>query len=354
MSMDLHIIHTIKNAITYFKDNQSAFNGCFPQLSSTIRTKYFTRLSTLVTELQLDVAFTRKSNKFPLITVALSEADVEQTTFLGNQGVNKELTQLSNQQCRISIYSKNMDDIRILHRLIQCGLLLFKKSFFDIQYLDLRYVQSRDLEPIEMLTSDNVVVYTRELIYMSTSEIRVSEIFNDSELEWAILPTIIKGELIPLKTKISGANTPSVPNNNNLPLTTMDETLPFIIRWYNNNPTYDLYVKWENTSLGKQLVIIKTLFNTTTLIESNRYIPLLNGGRVSLFYNIINTQEFNNSPDSIDNSIGLTLVDLINESLGSIDLDDIDIGLGSLSDVDPAVSAQGFKRIRPGEFFDIN
>jgi hypothetical protein len=353
MSMDLHIIHTIKNSLKYFAENQTIFNGCFPQISTTIRNKYFTRLGVLINEIQLDTAFTRKTNKIPLISISLTEAQVEQTTFLGNQGVNGELTQLSNQQCRISIYSKSMDDIRILHRLIQCGLLMFKKSFFDIQYLDLRYVQSKDLEPIEMLTSDNVVVYVRELIYMSTSEISVKEILSDEVLDWVVSPNLIKGGFSSVKTQLAGTNIPQIPNNPNLPLSTMDETQPFVMRFYNNHSDKDLYVKWENSSLGKQLVIIKTTFNTTTLLETSRYIPAVNSNRLSNFFNTINVDEFNNSPDSQNNAIGLRIADLITETLGSVDVDALTIGLGDLDAVIPVVSPQNFIRVRPGEFFDI-
>ncbi len=353
MSMDLHIIHTIKNSLKYFNDNQTAFNGCFPQISTTIRNKYYTRLGALINEIQLDTAFTRKSNKIPLISIALTEAQIEQTTFLGNQGINGELTQLSNQQCRIAIYSKSMDDIRILHRLIQCGLLMFKKSFFDIQYLDLRYVQSKDLEPIEMLTSDAVVVYVRELIYMSTSEISVKEIIGDEVLDWTISPNIVKGGFTPIKSQLSGINTPQIPNNPLLPISTMDETQPFVMRFYNNHPDKDLYVKWENSSLGKQLIIIKASFNTTTLLETSRYIPAVNSNRLSNFFNTINADEFNNSPDSQNNTIGLRIADLITETLGNIDVDALTIGLGDLEAVDPVVTPQNFIRVRPGEFFDI-
>lgn len=355
MSMDLHIIHTIKNSIRYFKDNRSVFDGCFNQLSSAIRDKYFTRLGTLETELQVDLAFTRKSNKFPLISVSLQEAAIDQTTFLGNQGVNGELTQLSNQQCRISIYSKFMDDIRILHRLIQCGLLLFKKSFFDVEYLDLRYVQSRDLEPIEMLTSDNALVYIRELIYMSTAEISVKEIVDETVVGWEILPNIIKGDFSKIKTTLQGTNLPNIPNNSSLPISVMDENQPFVIRWYNNNSNHDLYVKWQALGNGSnQLVILKTLFNTNTLVDANRIIPIEIISRTKTLFNFVNDGFFNNSPDSILNSsVSLGIIDLTTETLGAINVDTIGIGLGALSGVDPAVTASGFIRVRPGEFFDI-
>jgi hypothetical protein len=242
-----------------------------------------------------------------------------------------------------------------LHRLIQCGLLLFKKSFFDVKYLDLRYVQSRDLEPIEMLTSDNALVYIRELIYMSTAEIAVKEIVDETVVGWEILPNIIRGDFSKIKTALQGTNLPQIPNNSSLPISVMDENQPFVIRWYNNNPDHDLYVKWQALGNGSnQIVILKTLFNTTTLVEANRYIPIDVFSRVKTLFNFVNIEFFNNSPDSLLNAAnGLGIIDLTTETLGTINVDTIGIGLGGLAAVDPVVTATGFIRVRPGEFFDI-
>ena len=185
---DLHVIHTIANGIKYYAQNQTAFNNIFNQTSVAIKNKYFTRLQTLVNEVQVDVAFTKKSEKFPLVSVSLSEARIEDTTFLGNTGHGGRLTQLSNQECRINIFAKDMNDIRILHQIIIASLLLFKKSFFDVSYLDIRYLQSKDLEPIEMLTSDNVLVLNRELIYMSTYQLEIAPVQdpNSFDLPWKL------------------------------------------------------------------------------------------------------------------------------------------------------------------------
>ena len=102
------------------------------------------------------------------------------------------LSQLTNQECRINLYAKDMTDIRILHQVVIASLLLFKQSFFDIHYLDIRYIQSRDLEPIDMLTNDNAVVYNRELIFMSTYqfEIAPTQDPNAYNLPWELNPTI--------------------------------------------------------------------------------------------------------------------------------------------------------------------
>ena len=39
--LDLHIIHTIRNATKYYRENESAFNALFPDIGASLRTKYF-------------------------------------------------------------------------------------------------------------------------------------------------------------------------------------------------------------------------------------------------------------------------------------------------------------------------
>jgi hypothetical protein len=189
---DFHTIHTIANGIKYYAESRAAFDKIFSSLSSQIRDKYYNRLSILKNEIQVDVAYTRKTEAFPLIAISLSEGSIEDTTFLGNAGHGGVSTQLINQECRINIYAKDMNDIRILHQIIMATLLLFKQSFFAIDYLDIRYIQSRDLEPIETLTSNQAVVYNREMIYMATQKIEVIQLPSDNayNLPWELNPSI--------------------------------------------------------------------------------------------------------------------------------------------------------------------
>jgi hypothetical protein len=191
---DLHLIHAIRNLIKYFNSNQATFNICFSDVSSAMRTKYYARLNELVNLLQFDIAFTKKTESFPLITITLNQSEADTDTMLGNTGHAGRLVMFTNQECRVNIYSKNMDDIRILHNLILHGLLLFKSSFFDTNYLDLRYIQSNDLDPIDTLTSDNAAVYQRQMIYNSTKQIEITQIPSGPvfDLPWELDATIIQ------------------------------------------------------------------------------------------------------------------------------------------------------------------
>jgi hypothetical protein len=190
---DLHIIHCIKNGLKYYKDNQSSFNQLFNDIGTTLRDNYFARLGTIINTIQVDMSFNRTTEKFPLIAISLSEAEIDDTNFIGNVGNpgTGALTELNNQECRITIYSNDMNDIRLLHRLIRGILLLFKKSFFKIGYTDMRYIQSKDLKSVEIPTGSGGVVYIRELLYTAQTQLVVKRLdLSFDDLPWSLNPSI--------------------------------------------------------------------------------------------------------------------------------------------------------------------
>lgn len=192
--LDLHILHCIKNGLKYYKDNENDFKGLFNDIGSTLQTNYYNRLVAIFDTIQIDAAFTRETKQFPLISISLNEAELDDTAFLGNIGAPgyQTLTELNNQECKIEIYANEMIDIRLLHRIIRGILLLFKKSFLDIGYSDVRYIQSRDLKPIEIPTGAGGIVYNRELSYTAQSQLIVKKSTNPfDDLPWTINPTIL-------------------------------------------------------------------------------------------------------------------------------------------------------------------
>jgi len=192
--LDLHILHCIKNGLKYYKDNENDFKGLFNDIGSTLQTNYYNRLVAIFDTIQIDAAFTRETKQFPLISISLNEAELDTTSFLGNIGAPgyQTLTELNNQECKIEIYANEMIDIRLLHRIIRGILLLFKKSFLDIGYSDVRYIQSKDLKPIEIPTGAGGIVYNRELSYTAQSQLIVKKSTNPfDDLPWTINPTIL-------------------------------------------------------------------------------------------------------------------------------------------------------------------
>ena len=192
--LDLHILHCIKNGLKYYKDNQNDFKSLFNDIGTTLQTNYYNRLVAIFDSIQIDAAFTRETKQFPLISISLNEAELDDTAFLGNFGNPgyNDLTELNNQECKIQIYSNEMIDIRSLHRMIRGILLLFKKSFLDIGYLDIRYIQSRDMRPLEIPTGAGGIVYNRELSYTAQSQLIVkNSTIPFEDLPWVINPTLL-------------------------------------------------------------------------------------------------------------------------------------------------------------------
>ena len=192
--LDLHILHCIKNGLKYYKDNQNDFKSLFNDIGTTLQTNYYNRLVAIFDSIQIDAAFTRETKQFPLISISLNEAELDDTAFLGNFGNPgyNDLTELNNQECKIQIYSNEMIDIRLLHRMIRGILLLFKKSFLDIGYLDIRYIQSRDMRPLEIPTGAGGIVYNRELSYTAQSQLIVkNSTIPFEDLPWVINPTLL-------------------------------------------------------------------------------------------------------------------------------------------------------------------
>lgn len=189
--LDLHIIHAIKNGLNYYASSANNFNNVFKQISTNLKTSYYNRFVELNQKIQLDIAYTNKIEKFPLITFYLDEAKVENVQALGNQGINN-LFELNTQICQINIYAETPTDIRILHQLIKASLLMFKKDFLNNGYLDLRYVDSKDLDPVENISGEGNIVYNRQLSYVGQIHFVVDEIQADNantEYDWALNPS---------------------------------------------------------------------------------------------------------------------------------------------------------------------
>lgn len=189
--LDLHIMHAIKNGFSYYATDAVKFKALFNQISEDLKTSYYNRFVILNSKIQLDVAYSVKVEKFPLVSFYLDEARAENIQTLGNQGLNN-IMELVTQICQINIYADTPTDIRILHHVIKCCLLVFKKSFLDNGYLDLRYVDSKDLDPVENLNGEGVVVYNRQLSYVAQTQIVVDEIKSanaDTEYDWALNPS---------------------------------------------------------------------------------------------------------------------------------------------------------------------
>jgi hypothetical protein len=188
--VDLHITHTISNGIKYFKDNEVKFNELFYDIGSTLRTTYFNKLNDI--QASFDVALRKKTEKFPLITVSVEENSSDTFQMLGNRGFNEKLVLLVNQTCDVNIFADDLDTLRILHRVIQASMLIFKQNFLAIGYLNIQFEKASKIEIENELTTSNIDLYTRSITFVAQKQLKASEPVEEFDGPWELNPNIIK------------------------------------------------------------------------------------------------------------------------------------------------------------------
>ena len=185
--LDLHIIHTIANGINLYKSDRAKFDEVMNDMSPQLRDKYFQKLTN--TQINFDRAFNQKHNKYPLITTKIIEKTSAEEQVLGNKGHRGKSVLLVNQNCDITIYDSDYDIMRILHRLIQATLLVFKGSFLQIGYLNLQFISSEELEPDDDATSDTVMIFKRVITFNATKQILATPpAAPDGLIPWVLNP----------------------------------------------------------------------------------------------------------------------------------------------------------------------
>lgn len=188
--LDFHLTHAIANGFKYYKENQEAFRQIFTDVSESYADKLFDKMNNV--NITFNTAFQKKYEKLPLITMSIEEnTDDTQNQVLGNRGYNEATVLFVNQRCDVNIYTDDVDLLRAFHRIIQTTLLLFKKDFFKVGYLNIEFVKSSDLMPEDDITSKDVVVYKRMLTFNAQKELKAFPINQTIDnVTWELLPTI--------------------------------------------------------------------------------------------------------------------------------------------------------------------
>lgn len=189
--IDYHLNHVIANGIKYFSDNQDKFRSIFSDVSETYADKLFTKLNEL--NVSYNLSYQKKHENFPLITFSITEnADDTNNQVLSNRGYGNNQVLFLNQECEISLYADNMDVMRVLHRLIQSSMLLFKKNFFNAGYVNIEFISSDEIAPDDEIISENVVMFGRKITYRAQKQLIVEPIASDNgEFTWELSPTIL-------------------------------------------------------------------------------------------------------------------------------------------------------------------
>lgn len=187
---DLHISHTIANGVKYYVDNRVEFEALFFDVAASLRDSYYNKLASL--DIKFDVALRKRHEKFPLITISIDEKSADTFQPLGNRGFQGELSLLVNQECDLNIYSDDLDAMRVLQRTIQSSMLIFKKNFLAMGYLNMQFISSTSLDIEDDVITSNVDVYGRSLRYRAQRQINAKPPEVAFNLPWELNSTIVE------------------------------------------------------------------------------------------------------------------------------------------------------------------
>lgn len=187
---DLHISHTIANGVKYYVDNRVEFEALFFDVAASLRDSYYNKLASL--DIKFDVALRKRHEKFPLITISIDEKSADTFQPLGNRGFQGELSLLVNQDCDLNIYSDDLDAMRVLQRTIQSSMLIFKKNFLAMGYLNMQFISSTSLDIEDDVITSNVDVYGRSLRYRAQRQINAKPPEVAFNLPWELNSTIVE------------------------------------------------------------------------------------------------------------------------------------------------------------------
>lgn len=192
MAVDLHIQHVLYNGLKLYKtNNNDIFRDLFYDVAQSLSTKWHDKL--VATDINFDKAFSRKKEKYPLITTKLVEMTDSTQKLLGNQGAQSNKTIFITSQCDIHIFADDFDMIRIIERICKASILGFKSNFLAKGYLDINFVGAQDLEPRYDVTTQDVIVYNRVLSFVASQELNVKPHLTGNEsfdLPWELNPTL--------------------------------------------------------------------------------------------------------------------------------------------------------------------
>ena len=169
---DLHLLHAIGNGITYYKSNRTKFDEVFPAVASSVRDRMFNFLAG--NDISFDIPFTgRTVGQLPIINCELNKQFYD-SQGLGNASFSSKDAQgreiykkhlFTSQEAVLHVYAKEMEGLRVLHRLIHASVLLFTHNFLNIGYHNILYIGSTGMSPENALLGEGLHVYSREIRY---------------------------------------------------------------------------------------------------------------------------------------------------------------------------------------------
>lgn len=173
--LDLHITHVINNGVRYFSKSRDNFDHLFPNTAESFKARMFAWLQ--ANKINYDVAYSGKtSKKLPLVTVELTEA-LYDAQGLGNAAFStydteglretKYAHEFTSQECRVNLYSDELEVLRLMHQIVKASMLLFTPSLLNAGYQNVLYLGTSAVAPEIDLRgeSEGLGVYSRQCIY---------------------------------------------------------------------------------------------------------------------------------------------------------------------------------------------
>lgn len=189
--IDFHTVHVISNGIKYYKETQSAFIELFEDVSEAYAIKLHDKLQSI--DVSFNTSYNKKFDNYPLITTSVDEqSDDTDNQLLANRGISQGKVMFFTQKCVLNIYTADIDIMRVLHRLVQASMLLFKQDLLNVGYLNIEFKGSSDLKPDPDLVGKDVLVYRKELRYNGQRQLITKPVDGTiTNVSWDLSPTII-------------------------------------------------------------------------------------------------------------------------------------------------------------------
>lgn len=171
---DLHMTHVINNGIRYYSKDRSLFDALFPHTGEAYKARMFEWLQN--NKVSFDIAYSGKTTKkLPLITVELNEA-LYDSQGLGNASFERLSTdgqysiryahEFTSQECRVNIYTDEIEVLRLLHQIVKASMLLFQTSLLNAGYQNIMYLGTSSLAPeVDLAGEGSASVYGRQCMY---------------------------------------------------------------------------------------------------------------------------------------------------------------------------------------------
>lgn len=183
---DIHFIHAVKNGFKYFSANRLMFDPLFPSTSETMKARMFQWLQD--NDVKFDTSYSGGvAGGFPLVAVELTEQyydsqGLANASFSNYDDEGREFKRFhlfTSQEVRANIYAKDMETVRLIHKIIQATMMLFKISFVNAGYQNLLYTGTTPLTPEIALEGEGLNVYGRQIRYAALNLLEIPGYIED-------------------------------------------------------------------------------------------------------------------------------------------------------------------------------